>query len=270
MSGVERFERVRAVAAAHGLQACGVCAFDTAARPLLPCRAASRLPAGAETVIVVLFPYAVDSDLPRNLSRYACVPDYHRAAGAVLTQFSAALADAFTGERFEPFIDNSPLPEVACAVAAGLGVRGDNGLLIHERYGSYVFIGCVVTTLSLPAEEHSGTCLHCGACAAACPGACLPEAGRATCVSALSQQKKPLSPEEERLVLQSGLVWGCDRCQEVCPMNRRRTAEPHPCFAWYAPWVTADTIEPLEGKAYAWRGRAVIERNIRLWEQHRG
>ncbi len=267
---MENTERIRQLAAAHRLDACGVCAFDTTARPLLPCRAASRLPSDARSVITVLFPYAVDSDEPRNLSRYACVPDYHEAAGAVLEQFADALRDAFDGESFVPFIDNSPLPEVACAVAAGLGVRGDHGLLISHIYGSYVFIGCVVTTLALPTTEAHGTCLHCGACATACVGDCLPDKGRATCASALSQQKKPLTAEEEARCLRSGSVWGCDRCQEVCPMNHGKIVRPHPCFTWYAPWVTEDTIEPLDGKAYAWRGRAVMERNVRLWERNRG
>lgn len=257
-------ETIRALAATYAIDELGVCAFDTDKRPLLSCRAAARLPCGARSVIAVLFPYAVASDALRNLSRYACVPDYHIAAGEVLRSFAAALEQSFAGERFEPFMDNSPLPEVACATAAGLGVRGDHGLLISDRFGSYVFIGCVVTTLPLPAEEQVRECLHCGACAKACVGGCLPDSRRDTCVSALSQKKGELTEDEQMLIRKSGLRWGCDACQECCPLNRDKVIAPHPCFTWYEPWLSEASLDDLDGKAYGWRGKAVLRRNLAL------
>lgn len=48
---------------------------------LLSCRATARLPAQPRTVLAALFPYQFTDNGPRNLSRYACVPDYHDAAG---------------------------------------------------------------------------------------------------------------------------------------------------------------------------------------------
>lgn len=260
---MNRLETIRAIAAEYHLEALGVCAFDVQARPLLPCRAKSRLPEQAQTVITVLFPYAHESDAPRNISRYACVPDYHNAAGEVLRAFATSLEKAFEGEHFEPFIDNSPLPEVACAVAAGLGVRGDHGLLISDAFGSYVFIGCVVTTLDLPLErEEERTCLHCGACEKACPGVCLPSANRDMCVSALTQKKGELSREERARIRVAGSLWGCDVCQEVCPMNRDKRVAPHPCFDRYDPWLSEDSLSDLTDKAYGWRGEAVLRRNL--------
>ncbi len=258
-------ETIRNIAAEYTPDALGVCAFDPVKRPLLPCRAAARLPEGARSVIVVLFPYAHSSDAPRNISRYACVPDYHKAAGDVLRALSAALATAFEGEAFEPFMDNSPLPEVACAVAAGLGVRGDNSLLISDRYGSYVFIGCIVTTLALPCEEQARECPHCGACATACVGACLPDARRDTCVSALTQKKGELAAHEIAYIQKGGLLWGCDACQEVCPLNRGKEIAPHPCFTWYEPWLSEASLDDLTDKAYGWRGSAVLKRNLTLF-----
>lgn len=257
-------ETIRDMAASHSLEAVGVCAFDPDKRPLLPCRAASRLPEDARAVIVALFPYAYPSDAPRNISRYACVPDYHHAAGAVLTALATALADTFEGERFEPFIDNSPLPEVACAVAAGLGVRGDNGLLISDRFGSYVFIGCIVTTMSLDCNGQARECLHCGVCSAACAGDCLPEMRRDTCVSALTQKKGELTAEEIARIQKSGLLWGCDACQDVCPMNHGKEIKPHPCFTWYDPWLSEQSLDDLADKAYGWRGKAVLKRNLSI------
>lgn len=259
-------ETIRALATTHALDEIGVCAFDVVKRPLLACRAASRLPEQARAVIVALFPYAFDTDAPRNLSRYACVPDYHNAAGAVLTAFATSLADAFPNERFEPFIDNSPLPEVACATAAGLGVRGDNGLFISDRYGSYVFIGCVVTTMALPCDEQARVCPHCGACATACVGDCLPSSKRDTCVSALTQKKGDLTAQEIARIRRGSLLWGCDACQEVCPLNRGKEIAPHPCFTWYDPWLREASLDDLTDKAYGWRGKAVLARNLTIFQ----
>ena len=257
-------QTVLEIAARFQLDAVGMCAFDVEKRPLLACRAKARLPQEARTVIVTLFPYAVASDAPRNISRYACVPDYHHAAGEVLSAFAAAVSQTFEGERFEPFMDNSPLPEVACAVAAGLGVRGDNGLLISDRFGSYVFIGCVVTTLALPTKDEQRECLHCGACAAACIGECLPSACRDTCVSALTQKKGDLTEQEKQRIRKGGLLWGCDTCQEVCPLNVDKILAPHPCFTPYDPWLCEASLGDLQHKAYGWRGEAVLRRNLTL------
>ena len=264
MSGMDD---IRAIADDYSLSAIGVCAYDTEKRPLLPCRAAARLPEGARSVIVVLFPYAVSSDASRNLSRYACVPDYHTAAGSVLSDFAAALGNRFEGECFEPFMDNSPLPEVACAIAAGLGVRGDHGLLISDRYGSYVFIGCVVTTVALAVKEQYRECLHCGACAKACAGGCLPSKKRDTCVSALTQKKGELTQAQIAAVRKGGLLWGCDACQDVCPMNVGKEVAPHPCFSWYEPWLSDASLEDLTDKAYGWRGKAVLQRNLEIFKR---
>ena len=264
MSG---FDCIRTIAAEYALNEIGVCVFDTAKRPLLSCRAASRLPDEARSVIVVLFPYAVADERPRNLSRYACVPDYHTAAGAVLKAFAQMLSERFEGERFEPFMDNSPIPEVACAVAAGLGVRGDHGLLISDRYGSFVFIGCVVTTMILPASEQARECLHCGACVKACAGECLPSAQRDTCVSALTQKKGDLTVLQKAAVRRGGLLWGCDICQEICPMNHGKEIAPHPCFTWYEPWLSEVSLDNLTDKAYGWRGKAVLQRNLELFKR---
>lgn len=259
---MEALTVVRRLAAAHGIDACGVCTYDTGKRPLLACRAAARLPDNAKSVIVALFPYRVEDDTPRNISRYACVPDYHHAAGAVLERFCQSLCAAFDGDMFEPFIDNSPLPEVACAVAAGLGAKGDNGLLISDEFGSFVFIGCVVTTLSLPTTDEWRECIHCGACAAACPGDCLPSALRDTCVSALTQKKGELNADDIIRIRRSGSLWGCDACQDACPMNRDKRVAPHPCFAWYDPWLSPRSLDDLTDKAYGWRGRSVLLRNL--------
>lgn len=243
---------------------CGVCSFDTVAPHLLPCRAAARLPQHPKSVIVMIFPYRFPETEKRNLSRYACVTDYHRAAGAVLENAAAACRETFPAYQFVPFIDNSPIPEVRAAAHAGLGAVGENGLLIHPVFGSFVFLGELVTDMPLPAADAPlSRCEQCGACSLACPGGCLPGKGRETCLSAVTQKKGALTEQERALIRKGGLVWGCDRCQEVCPHNRTAKIDPHPCFECYTPcYLPIDAA--FDTRAYAWRGRAVPARNYEL------
>lgn len=254
-----------AVFAARGVTRWGVCDFAPLADRLLPCRALSRLPTRPRSVILALFPYRFADDSPRNLSRYAAVADYHRATLPLMEEAAAALKQAAPAHHFAVFCDNSPIPEVYAASLAGLGAVGDNGLLLDPVFGSYVFISEIVTTAPLPPTGDTVTfCSHCGACAAACPGGCI-GGDRAGCLSSLTQRKGELTPEEEQLIRQGGLCWGCDRCQEVCPVNRRAEIDPHPCFGEYRPWLTKEGLSDpaLKEKPYGWRGAAPLRRN---WE----
>lgn len=241
----------------------GVCPFDGLS--LHACRALERLPREAKSVLVMLFPYRFEDGGERNLSRYACVPDYHTVVGAELRGVADRLAREFSPYRFEAFTDNSPLPEVYAAAVAGLGCIGDHGLLIHPTFGSYVFIGTIVTDMPIECKPLSDAplCSHCGACAAACPSDHIRYKGN-QCLSDITQKKGELTEEEQRLMKQNGLVWGCDRCQEACPHNQTAVIRPHPCFTAYEPMLLPPLPTDWKQKAYGWRGRAVLERNLKI------
>lgn len=261
------FDRIAAIFRKHGCTEIGICPFHAVSTRLLPCRAAGRLPTGTAGLVMTVFPYAFADESPRQISRYACVPDYHVAAGNVLKTICVDLRKAYPAFAFEAFMDNSPIPEVFAAATAGLGVVGDHGLLIHPRFGSFVFIGCVATdlTISAPSFTVEG-CPHCGRCSAACPGGCI-GMGKETCLSGVSQQKKPLTAEQQQLLLANGSAWGCDTCQNVCSLNKQVVYAPHPCFTWYRPRVTEEDLADLSDKAYGWRGEAVIRRNLELFKR---
>lgn len=243
----------------------GVCDFKKVRPQLIPCRAASRVPKNAKSILMCIFPYRFPESDRRELSRYACVPDYHKAAGDVLEAAARQLQAAFPAFAFVPFIDNSPIPEVRAAASAGLGIIGDNRLLIHPVYGSYVFLGEIITDLQLPPTNAPIIyCEHCGACAAACPGQCLPGDDRTRCVSAISQKKHDLTDGEIALLQQGGLIWGCDTCQEACPHNQNVKIEPHPCFTDYVPTLVEPDDPLFATRAYAWRGKTVPYRNKAL------
>lgn len=253
----------------NGVELWGVCEFAPLAAHLLPCRAASRLPEKPQSVLVALFPYRFPDEEPRNLSRYASVNDYHPAVTGVLEGVADTLRAAYPQNTFAVFADNSPIPEVKAAALAGLGVVGDNGLLIHPAFGSYVFIGEIVTDLSLtPTGREINECPHCGRCATACPTGCV-GGDKAGCLSALTQQKGELTAEQQRLIRAEGLVWGCDTCQEACPLNNGVKIASHPCFTDYHPWLTEAmlTADDLRQQAYGWRGAAPLRRNLAILKE---
>lgn len=252
-----------------GILLYGFCAFESVKERLIDCRAAARLPQVPKTIIVCLFPYQFADNSPRNLSRYACVPDYHRVVGDVLDNVSEALTDV-TGYTFTSFVDNSPIPEVYAAALAGLGVIGDNGLLINETFGSYVFIGTIVTDAPIVvSESHIKACLRCGACEKACPTGALSARKRSPdrllCLSDISQRKGELTLDEAKHLQDNGLLWGCDRCQEVCPLNKTAVCEPFIGFDSYSPRLeTVPNAAELKNKPYGWRGEKVLQRNWQI------
>ena len=244
----------------------GVCDFAPFAEHILPCRAAKRIPDGAQSILVALFPYYLGEEAyeDSNISRYAVVPDYNDFLRDMLCDAAAELSELVPNEQFAAFCGNSPLPEVAAAVKAGLGTRGRNGLLLTERYGSWVFIGEIVTSLHLtPAEKELQLCDSCDLCIRACPTGALSESGfdDTLCLSAITQQKKPLTPQQEEMIRQTGCAWGCDICQKACPKNKGVMTTEIELFL-NGVKTRAEHGEDLEGRAYGWRGAKVIERNL--------
>ncbi len=230
--------------------------------PLLPffidCRAKSRIPKNAKSVIVCIFPYKVKEEKPKNISRYSAVPDYHTVVLNYLNSAVESLKNKFNGFNFEPFVDNSPVPEVRAGVLAGLGVKGDNGLLINEKYGSFIFIGEIVTDLEIETEEFNGECLHCGNCKKYCP-----KNTGIECLSAVTQKKKDLTDLEKNVLKKYKTVWGCDICSDVCPMNENaKTTYIKEFIRNYRDEYVVG--EDISNRAFNWRGEKVIVRNAGL------
>ena len=229
------------------------------------------LPAHPKSVIVAAFPYLLPEELyaGRNIARYAVPRDYHQVAGERLGQACELLRTHFPDEEFVHFCDHSPLPEVALAEHAGLGFRGRHNLLITKKYGSWVVLGEIITSAALPKttnqELRVANCDGCPApCIKICPTGALGDDGfdKFKCLSYLSQRKDELTPEAAKHLHDMQSSWGCDLCQEVCLSNRNVTIDPLPEFLESAnPVLSGET--PIEDRAYHWRGRAVLGRNIK-------
>lgn len=245
----------------------GTIPFSAVEGRLLRFSSLRRLPENAKSVICVLFPYYIGEKYYNNIniSRYAAGLDYHDICGTLLKEFSRSLAGSYPAYTFVPFIDSSPIPEVTAAVMCGLGVEGKNTLLINKDYGSWVFIGEIVT--DMPTENVSQpllSCENCGKCAAACPAGAIDSTfEKEKCISYITQKKTALTASEEQLIRANGSAWGCDICQRVCPHNSCAALSPLACF-YTDINANVKQTDSISGRAYAWRGEAVIKRNLGL------
>ncbi len=235
-------------------------------------RALEQAP-GLKRLLCAAFPYARGDEGRGPISLYARGEDYHAVLRRRMEPVQRALEGAFPGEAFVFFSDVSPFPEVYAAALAGLGKLGDNGLLITESAGSYVFLATLATGADLPVTG-DGTvtrCRGCGACKKHCPAGCCGEESRVRCLSALTQRRGELTSAEAALVRKSGMLWGCDECQRCCPENGGLTAVPLPEFAPLPGLGEGDLLlsdrafrRKYAGRAFAWRGVQPLRRNEEL------
>ncbi len=189
---------------------------------------------GARSVITVGFSYYTGDLSPEiwddpsrgRIARYAWGNDYHDELTPLLRQLAEFVRDEGgpdTGTRY--YVDTGPVLEREIAAEAGLGFVGKNTLLIQPRGGSYLFLGEIITTLSLEHDppSESGTCGSCTRCLDICPTHAFPAPyilDSRKCISYLTIELKDAIPEAMRPLL-GNWIYGCDECQSVCPWVRR-------------------------------------------------
>ena len=240
---------------------------------ILNVRSKARIPQNCASAIAIIFPYFNKNAFTGNISAYCAVADYHTVVGMQLKSMCEKLSEKYPEHSFVPFCDASPVDEVDMCVKAGLGVKGANSLLITPQYGSYVFIGEILTTLPLETTccEDKG-CLNCGLCQKACPGGAI-SCGVCTekCASHISQKKGELTEEETEILFRAKTVFGCDICQTVCPMNRNIKEEYNLFSDDILSTVTKENVESIyKSRPFGWRGLKVLQRNIDIYEKHHG
>ena len=143
------------------------------------------------------------------------------------------------------YVDTGPIQERVFAQYAGLGWIGRNTCLIDPDLGSWLFLGCLISSLPLdPDSPGVDQCGECVACLSACPTGALVGPGEldaTRCISYLTIEQRKAIPEALRPLLGS-LVYGCDICQDVCPWNRNAPVSDRPEWAPRAEFDATDVL----------------------------
>ncbi|MBQ9071289.1 MAG: epoxyqueuosine reductase [Clostridia bacterium] len=227
------------------------------------------------SALIFLIPYYAGR--AENLSIYAASFDYHIIIKEITDRLIGLLREIYPENHFLGFGDHSPIDERSAALISGLGILGENGLLINEKYGSYVFLADVITDvppslLGVEKKKEISFCEGCGACKRACPTGIL-RGECAECLSAITQKKGELSDFEVELMMKVGTVWGCDACQTACPYNQRPKMTPIEFFFGNRiEYLTSEKIDSMTNeefakRAFAWRGKKTIKRNLEHFEK---
>ena len=207
----------------------------------------SELLSGARSIICLGLSYLGDDwsedagALSGRVARYAWVRDYHRVMKRRMREFVRRLERELESEvAARWYVDDGPMLDRAAANRAGIGWFGKNTNILTPQFGSWVFLGQVITDLELepdaPLKKSCGSCVR---CIEDCPtGAIVAPyvVDNARCISYLTIENRGPIPRELRPLMHDW-VFGCDICQDVCPVNRKaqpgvfnaaRGERPHP------------------------------------------
>ena len=202
--------------------------------------------------------------------------DYH----FILSRRMEALIEYIKSEvnqedvAFKPMVDTGELIDVRVAERAGIGFVGKNGLLVTKEFGSYVYLGELITNIEFPVDAPVDYgCGDCTRCVDFCPTNALLGNGKMNAQRCLSYQTqtKGFMPKEYRKKI-GHVIYGCDICQQVCPYNKGKDFHLHPemepsveeTHPLLKPLVTISNKEFKErfGKmAGSWRGKKPLQRN---------
>ena len=189
---------------------------------------------GARSAIMLGVNYGPDHDPLEALndrsrgaiSVYAQGDDYHELIKGRLKQLAGWLVSRFGGD-LKVFVDTAPLMEKPLAERAGLGWQGKHTNLVSREFGSWLFLGSILTELELtPDETSGGSCGQCRACLDICPTNAFPapyQLDARRCISYLTIELKGPIPIEFRPML-GNRIYGCDDCLSVCPWNKFASA----------------------------------------------
>lgn len=218
------------------------------------------LPDAKSVIVFAMNYYHEQPALTRGhgrVARYAFGRDYHKVIGKKLKmveKFIAELCPDNTPTKSDAkapcravcatYVDTGPILERALAEQAGLGRIGKNSLLITEKFGSWVFLSEIITTVDLNFEKSTpssnksssrwsshteksfNVCGNCNKCMTACPTGAIIAPGvvdARLCISYLTIENKEKIPAKlAKIIKKTKRLYGCDICQEVCPHNDAR------------------------------------------------
>jgi epoxyqueuosine reductase len=187
---------------------------------------------GAKSVICVAVNYyskvreeanaARERDGQGVFSVYAHGRDYHLVVREMLRALETRLRESFPQLRAKICVDTQPISERDFAIRSGIAWLGKNTCVISPDYGSWIFLGEMITNLDVKSGTPLGTlCGSCTRCVDACPTGALAEEyvlDSKKCISYLTIEKRGDVPPDMHAPI-GNHIFGCDICQNVCPFN---------------------------------------------------
>ncbi|WP_112180026.1 tRNA epoxyqueuosine(34) reductase QueG [Paraliobacillus zengyii] len=219
-------------------------------------------------------PNSKKGDRRGNFCRASWGTDYHTVLNEKLDKLSAFIATKITGFQFRSMVDTGELSDRAVAERAGIGFSGKNSMIITPEFGSYVYLGEMITNIPFPPDQPvDDSCGECTKCLDACPTGALVAPGRLNaqnCIAFVTQTKGFL-PDKYR-ELMGNQLYGFDTCQLVCPKNKQVDTHLHPELEPDPELVKPKLLpllsmsnrefkEKFGSMAGSWRGKKPIQRN---------
>ncbi|TDL80951.1 tRNA epoxyqueuosine(34) reductase QueG [Peribacillus frigoritolerans] len=238
---------------------------------------------GAKSIISIALAYPSKlKDAPRSTKedrrgifcRASWGQDYHHVLRDRLNKLEVYIRERVPNAEFKSMVDTGELSDRAVAERAGIGWSGKNCAIITPEFGSYVYLGEIVTNIPFspdtPMEDRCGSC---NICVDACPTGALVQGGQLDsnkCIAFLTQTKGFLADKYRKKL--GNRLYGCDTCQTVCPENKGKDfhlhaeMEPDPEIAKpkLKPLLTMSNREFKEKFGHvsgSWRGKKPIQRN---------
>ena len=198
--------------------------------------------------------------------------DYHYILQDKLKRLARGIEELTANVEYKGMVDTGALVDTAVARRAGIGFIGKNGLVISKEFGSYMFLGELITNLELePDQPVDYDCGDCNRCVEACPTSCL--LGDSTmdarrCLSFQTQDKGMMDLEFRKKI--KTVIYGCDICQICCPYNKGIDSPPvvdidpdlaQPELIPFLELSNGQFKEKFGLIAGSWRGKNILQRN---------
>lgn len=236
-----------------------------------------------KTIITIAFPYMFLDKENKEVyfSKYTRTKDYHKVVKLYLDKICEYIIK--NGGKAISFVDSNCLPERYIASLSGIGFIGKNNMLITKKYGSYVFLGEIITDLDMNMYENKGynpmeieftECGQCNICYEKCPTKSINKGKKSAniCLSYITQKK---DLEDKWINQLNGRLFGCDTCQDCCPYNKGIEKSSIDEFKEikHMDEVNIEELIYLDKKTFrerymitscGWRGKTVLQRNAIL------
>lgn len=234
----------------------------------------------AQSIIAIALAYPSKmKDAPKSkkgayrgiLCRSSWGVDYHHILRDKLKQLEEYIRSRVPEVHIESMVDTGELSDRAVAERSGIGWSGKNSAIITPEFGSWVYLGEMITSIPFePDEPITESCGTCTKCIDACPTGALVQEGQLDsnkCIAFLTQVKNFIPMEYRDKV--GNRLYGCDTCQTVCPENKKKNFTHHPEMQ-PDPEVVKPLLIPLlnmtKGEfkqkfgqtSSAWRGKSVV------------